>query len=189
MIYSTGYYLIYLHIWWILTTCRTAFNHVVKTQLHISLWIILKYHKTRIINLYKKIICILKNRALAKFLAWASSDTVAKWALWAERLLARHRHVSARTWHTTDTVQACHHSATHMPRRATLVPPLRLWHAKLVPRPGPLCAARDAPLACPWPVTHFHSTITVCCCNASHTETHTHWSPKAESKEPQNGSL
>ena len=107
-------------------------------------------------------------------------------ALWAKRSLARlgtpqahARHASARTWHAMATREACHH-AIRMPRRATLVPPLCLWHASLVPRPAPLCAGRGAHLACPWPVTHFYSTITVCYCNASYTQTHATWSPKAK---------
>ena len=58
-------------------------------------------------------------------------------ALWAERLLARYRYALARTWHAIGTVQACHHFSTHMPRRATLVPSLCLWHAKLLPMARP----------------------------------------------------
>ena len=36
-------------------------------------------------------------------------------------------HAPARAWHAMVTREACHHHATHMPRRATHVPPLCLW--------------------------------------------------------------
>ena len=94
-------------------------------------------------------------------------------ALWAERSLAHQRHATgicvAWWWH-----------ATHVPRRATLVSAVCLWHANLVPRPAPFRDGRGAHLACPWPVTHFYSTTTVCYCNASYTQTQTPMSPKAK---------
>ena len=58
------------------------------------------------------------------------------------------------------TREACHHHAIHMPRRATPVPPLCLWHANLVPRPAPLCAGRGAHLACPWRASGLSLTFT-----------------------------
>ena len=81
-------------------------------------------------------------------------------ALWAERSLARLGTPQARTWHAMGTREACHHHAIHMPRRATLVPPLCLWHANLVPRPAPLCAGRGAHLACPWRASGLSLTFT-----------------------------
>ena len=51
----------------------------------------------------------------------------AKWALLAESLLARLGTPQAHTWHAMGTREAPNHQATHMPRRATLVPPLCHW--------------------------------------------------------------
>ena len=78
----------------------------------------------------------------------------------AERSLARLGTPQARTWHAMGTREACHHHAIHMPRRATLVPPLCPWHANLVPRPAPLCAGRGAHLACPWRAGGLSLTFT-----------------------------
>ena len=62
--------------------------------------------------------------------------------------LAGHRHAQAHTWHAMSTVEACHHYATHMPRRATLVLLLRLCTPPLCLGP-PLFAPADRALGVP----------------------------------------
>ena len=120
MIYSTGYNLIYLHIWWILTTCWTAFDHVVKTQLHISLCIILKYHKTRIIYLYKKY-------TSWKIELWPNFWPGKIQTQWLNGLFG-----PKVRWHAISTYQHAHGTPQTQCRRATTAPPICL-------RVPPLC--------------------------------------------------
>ena len=88
-------------------------------------------------------------------------------ALWAERSLARYRYALACTWHAIGTAQACHHFSTHMPRCATLVPPLCLWQANLMPMARPSLRRSRRAIGVPIACHPLYSTITVFYCNAS----------------------
>ena len=68
--------------------------------------------------------------------------------VWLCGLLAGHRHAQAYTWHAMGTVEACHHYATLMPRRAILVLLLRLCTPPLCLGP-PLFAPADRALGVP----------------------------------------